>query len=77
LDDHLETESDQAMLIEKICDRFNQLELKKNGAYVEHSMSGDRTLDKQNSNESNRSSQRPDDNTTSPQNGRLRKKQPK
>jgi hypothetical protein len=77
LDDHLETESDQASLIDKICERFIQLESKKAGTYIDNSMSGDRTLDKQNSNESNRSSQRHDDNTTSPQNGRFRKKQPK
>lgn len=79
LDEHLETESDQTALIDKICDKFNHLELKKHGQIDQHrdALSGDRTMDKQNSNESNRSSQRHDDNTQSPQNGRLRKKQPK
>lgn len=76
-DEHVETETDQASLIDKICDKFILLEQKKNGTYVDHTTSGDRTMEKQNSNESNRSSQRPDENAMSPQNGRLRKKQPK
>jgi hypothetical protein len=73
-DEHVETESDQANLIDKICDKFILLEQKKNGTYVDQTQSADRTMEKQNSNESNRSSQRPDENTMSPQNGRLRKK---
>lgn len=79
LDEHLETESDQTTLIDKICDKFNHLEMKKHGQIDQNrdALSGDRTIDNKNSNESNRSSQRHDDNTQSPQNGRLRKKQPK
>lgn len=84
IDNHLETESDQASLIDRICDRFNHLEAKKNGSIDtgmqrSGSLSGDRTGDGgKNSNESNRSSQRPEDNNTmSPLNNRFRKKQPK
>jgi hypothetical protein len=54
--------------------------MKKHGQMLDQqrseNLSGDRTIEKQNSNESNRSSLRPDE-TASPQNGRLRKKQPK
>ncbi len=78
IDDHLETESDQTILIDRICDAFIKLESKKRGHFDAHDqLSGDRTIDNKNSNESARSSQRPDDTTLSPQNGRLRKKQPK
>ncbi len=50
LDEHLETESDQTILIEKICEKFNQLELKKHGNAVDQNrsdaLSGDRTMEK-------------------------------
>ena len=50
IEEHLETESDQTILIEKICDRFNYFEAKKNGsldtgAHRSDSLSGDRTAD--------------------------------
>ena len=71
IDNHLETESDQTNLIDRICERFLHFEAKKNGildaAHRSESLSGDRTGDKQNSNESNRSSLRHEENnTTSP-----------
>jgi hypothetical protein len=60
------------ILIDKICDRFTKLEAKKNGAHFESAQRSDSLSAErnghQNSNESNRSSMRPngDDTITSP-----------
>ena len=86
IEEGLETESDQANLIDKICEKFSKLEAVRNGSKIDlgansDSLSADRNQGVH-SNESQRTSQRAQDETNggqmlSPQAQRQRKKQPK